>query len=33
MRSSTSADHGGGTITLQYLDAGGLTGEDFIFAA
>ena len=27
------ADHGGGTITLQYLDAGGLTGEDFIFAA
>ena len=27
------ADHGGGTITLQYLDAGGLSGEDFIFAA
>ena len=27
------ADHGGGTITLQYLDVGGLTGDDFIFAA
>ena len=26
-------DHGGGTLTLQYLDAGGLSGEDFIFAA
>ena len=26
-------EHGGGTLTLQYLDAGGLAGEDFIFAA
>ena len=27
------SEYGGGTITLQYLDAGGLAGEDFIFAA
>ncbi len=26
-------EYGGGTLTLQYLDAGGLAGEDFIFAA
>ena len=26
-------EHGGGTLTLQYLDAGGLAGEDVIFAA
>ena len=33
MPSSTSAGTAAGTITLQYLDAGGLAGEDFIFAA